>query len=77
MDDERNVNWQEDAEYSSSLNTTRQAIIHVLQEDPRSVYRRNKCSLDPYKMTVNNINVTCVFTEQNVKIISIEPTHTL
>lgn len=57
----------------SSVDAIRQAIVHILQEDPRSIYRRNKCSSDPYKMSIDNVNVTCTFEEQTVKIISIEP----
>lgn len=61
-------NWQEDTDIQ-------QAIVHILQEDPRSVYRRNKCSSDPYKMTIDNVNVTCIFKEQTVTIIFVEPKH--
>ena len=68
------ANWQEDT--TSSAGNIQQAIIHILQEDPRSVYRRNKCSSDPYKMTIDRVNVTCIFKEQTVKIVSIEPKHT-
>jgi len=59
-----------------SVDTIRQAIVHILQEDPRSVYRRNKCNSDPYKMSIDNVNITCTFEEQTVKIISIEPRQT-
>ena len=59
-----------------SVDAVRQAIVHVLQEDPRSVYRRNKCNSDPYKMSIDNVNVTCTFEEQTVKIISVQPKNT-
>ena len=67
-------NWQEDT--ASPTDTIQQAIVRILQEDPRSVYRRNKCCSDPYKMTIDHVNVTCIFKEQTVKIISVEPKHT-
>lgn len=59
-----------------SVDIIRKTIVHILQEDPRSVYRRNKCSLDPYKMSIDNVNITCTFEEQTVKIISIESRQT-
>ena len=61
-------NWQVDS--------IQQAIVRILQEDPRSVYRRNKCKSDPYKMTIDDVNVTCIFKEQTVTIISVKPKHT-
>ena len=73
-DDVMNTNaskWH--VETLCSVNAIKQAIIHILQEDPRSVYRRNKCSKDPYKMSIDNLNITCFFEEQSVKVISIEP----
>lgn len=67
-------NWLLDT--PSSADTIKQSIIQVLKEDPRSVYRRNKCSSQPYKVTIDNCNVTCMFKEKTVKIISIESKHT-
>lgn len=66
-------NWH--VETLLSVDTVRQAIVHILQEDPRSIYRRNKCHKDPYKMSIDNVNVTCFFEEHTVKVISIEPKH--
>lgn len=56
-----------------SVDVVKQVIISILQEDPRSAYRRNKCSSDAYKMSIDNVNITCIFEEQTVKIISVEP----
>lgn len=58
-----------------SVSAIKQALIHILQEDPRSVYRRNKCSKDPYRMSIDNLDITCFFEELTVKVISIEPKH--
>lgn len=75
-DDVMNTNaskWH--VETLCSVNAIKQAIVHILQEDPRSVYRRNKCGKDPYKMSIDNLDVTCSFEEQSVQVISIEPKH--
>ena len=66
-------NWHVDT--LPSVDTVRQAIVHILQEDPRSIYRKNKCNKDPYKMSIDNVNVTCFFEGHTVKVISIEPKH--
>lgn len=56
----------------SSVSKAREAIVEVLQQDPRSVYRREKCSCELYKFSIDNLNITCEFTEQKVRVIDIE-----
>jgi len=58
-----------------SMEVVRQSIRQILQEDPRSVYRRNKCSSDDYRMSIGNLNIACHFKEDTVTVISIVPKH--
>jgi len=58
-----------------SLDAARQSITQILKEDPRSVYRRNKCTSDVYKMSIDNLNITCSFKGDMVMVISIVPKH--
>ena len=57
----------------SSLSDAREAIVGVLKEDPRSVYRRNKCSEELYKFSIDNLNITCQFTEEKAIVVDIQP----
>ena len=41
--------------------TVRAAIVEILQNDPRSVYRRNKCTDRLYYFNVDKVHVTCWF----------------
>ena len=57
----------------SSLCEARQAVVAVLQQDPRSVYRREKCSQDAYKFSIDNLNISCRFSEGKVMVTDIQP----
>ena len=57
----------------TSLSHARQAIVDVLQQDPRSIYRRNKCSQERYKFSIDNLNITCQFEQTKVVVIDIQP----
>lgn len=57
----------------SSLSDARQAIVAVLQQDPRSVYRREKCLLETYKFSIDNLNISCQFTDEKAVVIDIQP----
>ena len=57
----------------SSLCAAKQAIVSVLQQDPRSVYRREKCSQETYKFSIDNLNITCQFEENKAVVIDIQP----
>ena len=51
----------------------KEAIVDVLKEDPRSNYRREKCSDRLYYFTVDFVKITCWFDDQNVsEILKIE-----
>lgn len=56
-----------------SVSEAREAIVAVLQQDPRSVYRREKCSQELYKFSIDNLNITCEFTERKAKVVDIQP----
>ena len=60
-------------EMFSSLSEAREAIVEVLRQDPRSVYRRERCSRDPYKFSIDNLNITCEFTEGKAVVTDIQP----
>ena len=49
----------------------KQAIMDVLQEDPRSNYRRDKCTDKLYFFTVDNVKVTCWFDEDLAEVLKI------
>lgn len=57
----------------SSLRDARQAIVAVLQQDPRSVYRRDKCSQEPYKFSIDNLNITSQFMGEKAVVTDIQP----
>ena len=52
-------------------NDLKQAIMDVLQEDPRSNYRRDKCTDKLYFFTVDNVKVTCWFDEDLAEVLKI------
>ena len=57
----------------SSICDARQAIVSVLRQDPRSVYRRDKCSQELYKFSIDNLNITCQFIGTKVIVTDIQP----
>lgn len=51
-------------------NQEARSVIHdVIASDPRSTYRRNKCSNDIYHFTIDKLNVSCRF-ENDVAIVT-------
>ena len=56
-----------------SLDDARQAVVDVLKQDPRSVYRRDKCLHEIYKFSIDNLNLSCQFFEGSVIVIDIQP----
>ena len=48
-------------------NDLKEAIIDVLKEDPRSNYRKDKCSDRLYYFTVDCVKITCWFDEEENK----------
>ena len=57
----------------TSLCEARQAIVDVLQLDPRSVYRRNKCSHEVYKFSIDNMNITSQCGGGKAVVVDIQP----
>ena len=49
----------------------RQAIVDVLQEDPRSNYRKDKCSDKLYYFNIDNVKITCWFDEDATEVLKI------
>lgn len=57
------------------LNNTgeaKRAIISMLTEDPRSIYRRHKCVDSLYFFTVDRLHVTCWFDQSVAEIVRIQ-----
>lgn len=57
----------------SSICDARQAIVSILRQDPRSVYRRDKCSQELYKFSIDNLNISCQFIGSKVIVTDIQP----
>lgn len=49
------------------------ALISVLGEDPRSIYRRKKCSDRLYYMTFDTVHVSCWFDDDAIEVVKIQP----
>lgn len=49
------------------------AIRSILSEDPRSIYRRQKCGNSLYYFTVDVLHVTCWFDDDLAEIVRIQP----
>ena len=47
----------------SNIEEAKRAIINLLKQDPRSVYRRNKCQDKLYFFTIDTIHLTTWFDE--------------
>lgn len=51
----------------------KEAIISILQEDPRSTYRRKHCCDNLYYFTLDCLHVTCWFDENTVEVVRLKP----
>lgn len=51
----------------------KQGIIEILQNDPRSIYRKNKCSDKLYFFTIDNLHITSWFDDSVVEVLRIKP----
>ena len=60
-------------EFFTSATEVKDAIRRILEEDPRSNHRRNNCTNEIYHLTVDNVNVSCMFHGRSVEVISVEP----
>ena len=45
----------------ASIEEAREAIVEMLRQDPRSVYRRTKCTDQSYQVSIDNLNLSCKF----------------
>lgn len=61
--------------FINSSSTAKQAISGILQNDPRSVYRKNKCSDKLYFFEVDNMHVTCWFDDMIAEVLRVKPTN--
>lgn len=50
----------------------KQAIVEILQNDPRSVYRKNKCSDKLYFFEVDKLHVTCWFDDMIAEVLKVK-----
>nr|XP_022332662.1 tRNA (adenine(37)-N6)-methyltransferase-like [Crassostrea virginica]XP_022332663.1 tRNA (adenine(37)-N6)-methyltransferase-like [Crassostrea virginica] len=50
-----------------------EAIKAILSEDPRSIYRRQKCEDSLYYFTVDVLHVTCWFDDDVVEVVKVQP----
>ncbi|GBN04992.1 tRNA (adenine(37)-N6)-methyltransferase [Araneus ventricosus] len=54
-------------------NEAKEAITDVLKNDPRSVYRRTKCSDRLYYFFINSLHITCWFDESIAEVLRVKP----
>ena len=57
----------------TSIQDAREAIVEMLQQDTRSVYRRTKCPDQLYKVSIDNLNLTCQFRDGKTIVMTVEP----
>ncbi|XP_066957651.1 tRNA (adenine(37)-N6)-methyltransferase [Macrobrachium rosenbergii] len=62
-------------EYLRSHDELQSAIYNILQEDPRSSYRRTKCASSLYYFTVDTAHVTVWFDGQTAEVLRVKPLH--
>lgn len=60
-------------DFLSGEDEVRAAIVSVLSEDPRSVYRRQKCRDSLYFFTVDQVHVTCWFDDHRAEVVRLQP----
>lgn len=66
-------NCQYFLELFGSADEAKEAIVEMLQQDPRSTYRRNKCKDQLYKVSIDNLNLTCSFRDDKVTVEDVQP----
>ncbi|XP_063889686.1 tRNA (adenine(37)-N6)-methyltransferase-like isoform X1 [Scylla paramamosain] len=60
-------------EYLSGGGELRRAIASVLQQDPRSVYRRRKCASLLYYFSVDTAHITAWFEGSSAEVLRVQP----
>ncbi|KAL9647476.1 hypothetical protein ABK040_006837 [Willaertia magna] len=59
-------------EFYKDIKDLKQCIIQVLQNDPRPVYMRKKKDDKLYGFRIDNINVRCKITDENITVVQAE-----
>ncbi|KAL5007711.1 hypothetical protein ScPMuIL_016517 [Solemya velum] len=57
----------------SGAREAREAITNILQEDPRSTYRRSHCPDALYYFAIDSIHVTCWFDADVAEVVRVQP----
>ncbi|KAH3716164.1 tRNA (adenine(37)-N6)-methyltransferase-like [Dreissena polymorpha] len=70
---EMSMSWPYKLQHLNSTDELRTAIVRVLEEDPRSVYRRMVCTDKLYYFTVDVVHVTCWFDDGCVEVVRLKP----
>lgn len=60
-------------DFINGFSEAKQAIIEILQNDPRSVYRKNKCSDKLYFFEIDKLHVTCWFDDIIAEVLRVKP----
>lgn len=60
-------------EFMDSLPAAKEAISEILQNDPRSVYRKNKCSDKLYFFEIDKLHITCWFDDRIAEVLRVRP----
>ncbi|XP_035220251.1 tRNA (adenine(37)-N6)-methyltransferase-like isoform X2 [Stegodyphus dumicola] len=53
--------------------SAKKGIIEILENDPRSVYRRQKCTDRLYYFYLDNMHITCWFDEMIAEVLRVKP----
>lgn len=59
--------------FIDSSSAAKQAITEILQNDPRSVYRKKKCSDKLYFFEIDKLHVTCWFDDRIAEVLRVKP----
>lgn len=65
--------------YLNNTDEAKQAIMNLLQADPRSVYRRQKCLDRLYYFIIDSMHITCWFDDELkiAEVVKINPSKTM
>lgn len=65
--------------YLNNFDQAKQAIVNLLQADPRSVYRRQKCLDRLYYFIIDSMHITCWFDDEFkiAEVVKINPSKTM
>jgi len=72
-DDQKIVSDEFKLKFVKSWQEAMLAITNILQEDPRSTYRRTNCKDSLYYFTFDTMHVTCWFDDDVAQVVRIKP----